>query len=56
MFRKGCGIDISANPFRNSGWPAALPILGDHTPIRNEMSASVYKRSPPGRKTRFLDK
>jgi hypothetical protein len=36
MFHEGCGIDVPAGPFRNSGWPAALPILRDHTPISNE--------------------
>ena len=41
MFHKGCGIDISADSFRNSGRPAPLLIFGGHTPISNEMSASV---------------
>jgi hypothetical protein len=40
MFHKGCGIDIPADPFRNSGL-APLPIFGDYTPISNEMSARL---------------
>jgi hypothetical protein len=55
MFHKGCCIDILAEPFRNGGWPPPLPIFGDHTPISNEMSASVYKSSPLGRKTGISD-
>jgi eukaryotic-like serine/threonine-protein kinase len=42
IFHKGCGIDIPADPFGTAGWPASLPIFGDHTPISNEMSAIVY--------------
>ena len=45
MFHKGCGIDILADPFREQWAAARLPIFGDHTPISNEMSASVHKSS-----------
>src|ERR1700730_12675575 len=39
MFHKGCGIDIPADHFRNSGWAAPMPIFGDQTPISNDISA-----------------
>ena len=39
MFHKSCCIDILADPFRNSGWPARPQIFWNRTPISNEMSA-----------------